>query len=189
MLSISLLSGCTNNTSSDNVEYTEDFTFALLNGNEKKTSDFAGKIALIDFTGVNCPYCVPQTFALERIYNDYSSEKVVIISIYSWMFQGETLQDINNLNNAYQCKSPCSEEERFSHLQIREFKEYYSKQDGLEIDWIIGMDDNSGTLYNKYPKIGIPFILILDEKGNIYYSKAGYTDYNTITGELNKLLT
>ena len=188
----SLLSGCTDNSSdnsnSNTTEYTENFSFLLLNGEEKHTSDFAGKIVIIDFTGVNCPYCVPQTFALEKIYNAYSIDKLVIISIYSWMFQGETIQDIENLNKAYQCKSPCADEEKFSYLQIREAKAYYGKQEGLELKWIIGVDDNVGTLYNKYPKVGIPYILILDKKGNIYYSNAGYTDNSIIITELNKII-
>ncbi len=184
----SLLSGCTNNSGSNNTEYIEAFSFLLLTEEEKNTSDYAGKVVIIDFTAVNCPYCVPQTFVLEKIYNDYSSNKVVIISIYAWMYLGETLQDIENLNKAYNCKSPCTEEETFPNLQIREFKEYYGKQDGLELNWIIGMDDIYGTLFYKYPKVGVPYILILDKKGNIYYSKSGYTDYNKITNELDNLI-
>jgi thiol-disulfide isomerase/thioredoxin len=185
----SLFSGCVNNsTEEEQIEYNTDFSFNLLTSEKINVSRYAGKIVLVDFTGVNCPYCVPQMFVLENIYNNYRNDDLVILSIYVWMVLGETIQDINNLIDAYRCSSPCDAEDNFSNVQLRDAKEYYGKQDGLELNWIFGYDDSVGTLYNEYGKKGIPYLLILDKKGNIYYSKAGYTDYNSLTIKLDELI-
>ena len=187
----SLVTGCTTNNSDDNdssdTGYSEIFSFNLLNGGKKITSDYEGKIVLLDFTGVTCPWCVPQTFALEAIYNDYSSDDLVIISIYVWMFR-ETVEDINNLLDAYSCVSPCDAEEGFTQISLRDSKQDYGKQNGMELKWVIGYDDSEGTLYYKYGQNGIPYILILDKNGNIYYSNPGYTDYYSITEKLDELI-
>jgi len=187
----SLVTGCTTNNSDDNdssdTGYSEIFSFNLLNGGKKITSDYEGKIVLLDFTGVTCPWCVPQTFALEAIYNNYSSDDLVIISIYVWMFR-ETVEDINNLLDAYSCVSPCDAEEDFTQISLRDYKQYNGKQNGMKLKWVIGYDDSEGTLYYKYGQNGIPYILILDKNGNIYYSNPGYTDYNSITEKLDELI-
>ena len=183
----SLFTGCTDNSSQETT-YSQDFYYILLNGEEKQISDYAGKIVLIDFTGVMCPYCVPQTFALEQIYNEYSNDDLEIISIFVWMILGETLQDINNLIDAYECSSPCDAENLFSQISLREAKNYFNKEDGLELKWVIGYDDSEGTLYENYGKNGVPYLVILDKNGNIYYSNAGYTDYKSLAEKLNELI-
>ena len=147
------------------------------------------KIVILDFTGVNCPWCVPQKFALDEIYNEYSNDDFVILSIYVWMVRGETVQDIINLLDAYTCLSPCDAEDDFSHIGLRDAKEYYGKQDGLELNWVFGYDDSEGTLYYKYGKDGIPYLLILDKIGNIYYSNHGYTTYSSLTEKLDELIS
>ncbi|KYK29973.1 hypothetical protein AYK20_09460 [Thermoplasmatales archaeon SG8-52-1] len=187
ILLFSFFTGCLNN-SSDEKTYSQDFVFNLLNGEQKNIRDFAGKIVLIDFTGANCGYCVPQMFALEQVYNTYDKNDLSIISIFVWMILGETVQDINNIIVAYECKSPCDAENLFSHVNLREAKDYFDKEDGLELNWVIGYDDSEGTLYEKYGKDGIPYLLILDKKGNIYYTKAGYTDYNGLTEILDEII-
>ncbi|MEE9572723.1 MAG: hypothetical protein V3W20_06745, partial [Candidatus Neomarinimicrobiota bacterium] len=126
-------------------------------------------------------------FALEAIYNDYSSDDLVIISIYVWMYR-ETVEDINNLLDAYSCVSPCDAEEDFTQISLRDYKQYYGKQNGMELKWLIGYDDSEGTLYYKYGQNGIPYILILDKNGNIYYSNPGYADYYSITEKLDELI-
>lgn len=188
ILFLSILSGCikTSDDSSNNVVYGEDFQFFLLDGSVKNVSDYAGKIVIVDFTGAYCPYCVPQTFVLEEIYNEYSSDDVVIVSIFVWMVLGETIQDITNLIAAYRCSSPCNAEEQFSRVSLRDAKEYYGKEEGLELSWVFGYDDSFGTLYNNYGKNGIPYLLILDKNGDIYYSNVGYTDYDSLTSKLPK---
>ena len=188
ILLVTLLIGCIDNSSNKTTEYEENFSFTLLDGTTQSTSFFAGKILIVDFTGAYCPYCVPQIFVLEEIYNDYSSDDIVILSIFVWMVLGETVQDVNDIIEAYRCVSPCDIEEKFSGVQLRDAKEYYGKQDGLELNWVFGYDDSEGTLYNNYGKNGIPYLLILDKNGNIYYSNVGYTDYDSLTDKLDELI-
>lgn len=187
----SLVTGCTTNNSDDNdssdTGYSEIFSFNLLDGGKKITSDYKGKIVLLDFTGVTCPWCVPQKFALEAIYNNYSIDDLVIISIYVWMYR-ETVEDINNLLDAYSCVSPCDAEEDFTQISLRDYKQLNGKQNGMKLKWVIGYDDSEGTLYYKYGQKGIPYILILDKNGNIYYSNPGYTRYYHITEKLDELI-
>ena len=185
LLSI-LFSGC---TTPSNSSYNEDFSFFILNGQEKHISTYAGKAVLIDFTGVNCPYCVPQIFALKEVENNYSSDDVVIISLFVWMILGETVQDISDLVDAYACESPCDAENAFTSIALREAKAYFNYAEGLELNWVIGYDDSEGTLYTKFGQKGIPYLLILDENGNIYYSNIGYTDYSTLAQKLDELIS
>jgi thiol-disulfide isomerase/thioredoxin len=188
ILLTSLLTGCLDNSSKDTSSYGEDFEFVLLNSEEKHMGEYSGKIVLIDFMGVNCFYCVPQIFTLEEIYNNYSSDEVVLLSINVWIAYGETIQDVEDLKEAYRCSSPCEAEDKFSHLSIREFKENYGKQDGLDLNWDFGLDDQSGTLLNKYANIGVPTLYILDKNGNTYYSNAGFTEYSVLAEKLDELL-
>ena len=184
-----LLSGC--NTSSDK-EYGENFSFTLLNGQEKHSSDYAGKVVLLDFTGVNCPYCVPQTFVLEEIYNQYGNADLEIISLYIWMNWPymETVGDIIDLIEAYRCSLGSDAKNKVSQADsIKYLKEISGKQNGIELNWVIGYDDSEGTLYNKYGQNGVPYLLILDKNGNIYYSSIGYTGYYSLTEKLDELIS
>jgi len=183
----SIFSGCTENSEIDG-EYKSDFSFTKIDGEEVHISSYKGKVVLIDFTGVNCVYCIPQKFVLDDIYNDYNRDEFEIISIYVWMLMGETVTDINNLLAAYRCSSPCDAEEEFNQLPIREYKEYFGKEDGINFNWQVAYDDSKGTLYKKYGQRGIPHIRILDKNGNVYYSNYGFTDYNNIKTRLDKLL-
>jgi thiol-disulfide isomerase/thioredoxin len=190
-LLVTFFSGCidesSNQTQTDDIDYVEDFEFTLLNGEKMMTSEFAGKILMIDFTGVNCPYCVPQMFALEEIYNNFSRDDIAIISINVWIIRGETPQDMANLMEAFRCTSPCEIEKEFSYLSIREYKELFGKQEGLDLNWIFGYD-NDGSIFNKYGEGGIPYLLILDKNGNVYYSFVGYTSYSELVTKLNELI-
>lgn len=157
---------------------------------KKHTHEYKGKIVLIDFMGVNCGWCVPQTFVLEDISNEYSSDELVILSIDVWIIYGETTQNVIDLIEAYRCISPCDTENKFSFLNIRYYKENFGKQDGLDLNWTFGVDDTAGTLFYKYIPAdgGIPMLYILDKNGNIYYSHAGYTEYSTLSAKIDELL-
>jgi thiol-disulfide isomerase/thioredoxin len=176
------------NSSNGSVKYSEDFTFTLLNGSKQSTSFYEGKVLIIDFTGVHCGWCIPQMFVLHEIYNDYKDDDVEVLSINVWTAYGETIEDVNKLFEAFECKSPCDAEDYYSDLQIRETKEYFGYEDGVDFEWTYGMDDSSGTISSKYKISGVPHIMILDKKGNIYYTKAGYTQYNGISEKLDEII-
>ena len=65
--------------------------------------------------------------------------------------------------------------------------------DSNNYDWAFGYDDASGTLYMEYiGQQGIPLIILLDENGNIYYTKPGYlngyTDYTMLSEKIEELI-
>lgn len=170
ILVLSSFSGCidnsSNDSSTDNTGYGEDFEFTLLDGSKMKMSEFKGNIVLIDLFGVNCQPCHYQMTTLEEISNVYKFKGVEIVSINVWISLGET-----------------------SEL-VEEFLIYFRDQLQINLDWTFGVDDDEGTIFNKYiPEgSGVPTIYILDKNGNIYYSNAGYTDYSILSGKLEELI-
>ena len=160
ILLIPLFSGCT--TESTNDSNAEDFEFTLLDGTKKRLSDYRGEYVLVDFFGVNCEPCQYQMLVLTQIYEDYT--QIEIISIDVWIALGET---------------PASVEQFVSSA-----KEY-----GVYLNWTFGVDDTAGTLFNKYASNGVPMLYLFDKNGNIYYSKAGYTEYSELAGKIDELIS
>ena len=92
-----------------------------------------------------------------------SIKNLEIISIDVWIIQGETA----NL--------------------VKQFLSDAEEQD-VSFDWVFGVDDVSGTLYFKYADSGVPMLYLLDENGNIYYTKAGYTEYSVLAEKIDELM-
>lgn len=184
LLLLILLTGC--NESSNNSGNAPDFSLKTLDENTIKLSDYIGRIVLLDFMGVNCGYCVPQMITLEDIRHYYSENDLVIMTIDVW---GDSAESVLALIEAYRCSSPCNMENTYSYLQIREYKSLAGKENGLELDWIFGLDSDS-KIASKYmkPTDGVPKIVIIDKKGNIYYEKTGYTRYSEISEKINKII-
>jgi thiol-disulfide isomerase/thioredoxin len=186
-------SGCTNNSNVN--DSGEKFSFILLNGESTNITEYRGKVVIIDLFGVACTWCVPQVYVLEEIRNTYSKNDLEIITIDVW---GDTSESIQDLIEAYRCKSPCYMEDQFSNLYVyvqgyvlsfRQAKEFFGKENGLELDWIFGLDNKEGTVVNTYTEGGaVPRLHILDENGNIYYSFNGYTEYSAITDKLDEII-
>ena len=163
VLLTSLFAGCLNDSSDKNMEYGADFQFTLLNGEKKSMSDYKGKIVLLDFMGANCGPCQLQIYVLEQLYDEYKNDGLEIVSIDVWIISGETIDIMHQFIQAFQ-------------------------QQGLDLDWLFGVDDTSGTLYYKYADSGVPMLYLLDKNGNIYYTKAGYTEYSVLAGKIDELL-
>jgi len=184
LLSMSFFIGCTEEKDNKSWGDAPDFSLTTLEDDTITLSDFQGKVILLDFTGVNCGWCVPQTIVLEQIRNEYSKEDLIIITIDVW---GDSESSISNLLEAYRCKSPCEMETTFSHLQIREFKSDVGMEDGLELDWYFGIDSEGEITEDYVPNTAVPKIVIIDKDGNIYYTNSGYTQYSTIKNTLDEL--
>jgi len=158
-----MFSGCIDN---DDKNSGLSFNFALLDGSDKNINEYQGKIVLIDFFGVTCPPCQYQLAVLAQIYQDYKGTNLEIISIDVWTLppRSETPEMIEELI-----------------AQARE-------QD-VFLDWTFGIDDSKGTLFNKYIEgNGVPMLYLLDENGNVYYSKTGLTDYSTLVNKIEELI-
>jgi len=156
----STLSGCIKN---DGPDESMSFEFTLIDGSTKNINEYRGKIVLIDFFGVYCKPCQYQMIVLKEIYDEYKSNEFEIISIDAWISLGET----TNL--------------------IEQFLSDAEEQ-GLSFNWIFGADDESGTLYDKYANEGVPMLYLLDRNGNIYYTKAGYTEYSVLVDKIEELI-
>jgi thiol-disulfide isomerase/thioredoxin len=137
----------------------EDFVFISLDGSKNKLSDYRGKIVILDMWATWCQPCQYQMVELERIYKEYSREKLEILSI-----------DIDTNENVN---------------QIQGFIDQFNKY-GYELNWIFGIEYDS---LNKYMPDGkIPALCIFDKKGNIYYSEVGYHDYLSLTSKIEELI-
>lgn len=149
-----------------NSPYAEAFVFSLLDGGVKNTSEYSGKIVLLDFMGVNCRPCQSMMRVLKDLSENYK-DQIEIVSIDVWIALGETPE------------------------LLREFVDYY-KENGVDLDWTFGYDDPSGTLFTKYASSGIPLVLVIDKDGNIYYTKEGYldgsSDYAVLAEKIDNLI-
>jgi thiol-disulfide isomerase/thioredoxin len=168
ILLILIFTGCINNSSdksnNNQILYTEDFEFKLLNGTKKNTSDYRNKNVLIDFFGVYCQPCRKQMLVLTQIFEKYKNSDLELLSIDAWIASGETA----NL--------------------VEQFISSYGEQ-GVYLNWTFGVDDRQGTLVNKYASKGVPTLYLLDKNGNIYYSKVGYTEYSILDEKIIELIS
>lgn len=160
---LSALSGCLQSPKNDN-DGGEDFTFTMLDGTTKHLENYRGKIVVLDLMAVNCQPCIYETISLKNISENYSSDKVAIISIDVWISLGETPE------------------------LVRDFIYAFNQQLDIELNWTFGVDDHQGTIMNKYAPEGVPTLYIFDQKGNIYYSHYGYENYATLASKLDELL-
>ncbi len=158
---LSILSGCIGSEDNTNSSKGEDFVFTTLDGNVKHLSDYRGRVVVLDLMGANCEPCVYEMFELKKIYENYGSDKVAILSIDVWVKYGETAQD------------------------LQAFKQYFS-QHGVELDWTFGLDDKNGNIWNKYAKEGslpVPTIYIFDQRGDVHFWHAGLSFFSEIPPE------
>ena len=187
---ILFFSGCTDvDTTSDSEVWgnAPDFTLKPLGEETIRLSDFMGKVVLLDFFGVDCGHCVQQTIALEQLRLEYSSDDLVIISIDVW---GDNAQVVSALIQAYRCGSPCELEEIFSYLYIREYKALSGMEDGLELDWIFGIDSTGNIAYEYVSNLQVPKVVIVDQNGNIYKENifSGLAERSVLSEKIDELI-
>lgn len=131
----------------------EDFTFSLLNGKSDKLSNYRGKVVIVDMWATWCNPCAAVMPELKKAYDATSRDEVEIISI-----------NIDSRENA---------------KMIQDFIDEFAES-GIELNWIFGMDTGN-VLSEKYMKEGaIPTLAIFDQKGILYFRKAGVVAYEEI---------
>jgi len=158
LIMISFLTGCTNNVSKEWGD-APDFSLKTLKGENIKLSDFLGKVIIIDLMGVDCQFCVYMMPVLRYISENYTDVVIISVDVYQY------------------------ETEAYLQSYIDAFKEHLN----MDLDWIFGMDSN-GSISQEYiaENEGVPKLVIIDQNGNIYYTKNGYTP-NAQTEISNKL--
>ncbi len=58
-----------------------DFQFQMPDGTTLFLSDLRGKVVLLNFWGVNCPYCVVEMPYLQKAHDELAADGVVILGI------------------------------------------------------------------------------------------------------------
>jgi peroxiredoxin len=58
-----------------------DFQMQMPDGTIKFLSDLHGKVVLLNFWRINCPYCMVEMPYLQAAYNELSADEVVILGI------------------------------------------------------------------------------------------------------------
>ncbi len=161
LITVSFLAGCTD-IKDVNSEWGDapDFSLKTLEGKNIKLSDYKGNIILLDFMGVDCPYCVYQMPALKSVSENYT--EIIIISIDVYQYETE----------AY----------------LQSFIDAFDRELGMKLDWIFGMDSDGSIAKDYVPDGGVPKVVLIDENGNIYHSFSGYTQYPEISKKLDKLI-
>lgn len=146
------MSGCLQSSKNNN-DGGEDFTFTTLNGTEKNLSDYRGKVVLLDMWATWCFPCQLVMPELKKIYGNYSRDELEIISI------NIDLQESAQL--------------------IQSYRDWFNDTYGIELNWIFGRDD--GSISEKYLKEGkIPSLAIFDQNGRLYFNEAGLVAYDEI---------
>jgi thiol-disulfide isomerase/thioredoxin len=54
--------------------------------------------------------------------------------------------------------------------------------------WTFVLDDNKEDVAKAYEVSAIPKLIIIDKKGNIYYTHVGYMQYSALSEKIDKLL-
>ena len=133
----------------------DDFTFTDSNGITKNLGDYRGKVVILDMWATWCIPCLTQMIELQKIYENYSHDDLVIISINI-----DPQEDTALINN---------------------YRENVSMYYNLSLDWIFGNDDPAGTIWYKYQlEGGIPTLCIFDQRGKLWFSQEGVSMFSDI---------
>ncbi len=147
----STLSDQPSENNNSEVEEGDDFAFTALDGSEMHLSDYRGKIVILDMWATWCSPCQYQMLDLKKAYDNYSRNELEILSI-----------NIDSREDAQ---------------QIQDFIDQFAQYD-YELSWVFGMEDDSLDEY--MPSGSIPTLCIFDQKGNLYFSHAGFSPYSEI---------
>ena len=139
----------------------EDFIFTSVDGNEIHLSTYRGKIVVLDMWATWCNPCLSQIIELQKIYNQYSRDTLEIFSVD--IDPSETLQ------------------------QIKDFRDSFKLQKGIDLNWILGKDD--GSIWQKYMiSGGIPTLCIFDQEGKLFYQNEGLENAVRLSQKIDDLL-
>lgn len=136
-----------------------DFSFKTLKGNTIKLSDYLGKVILLDFMGVDCYWCYYQVPDLKAISENYTDLIIISIDVYR------------------------SETEEY----LQSYIDWWRTNQSIDMDWDYGLDKNLEIAKVYVTEGGVPKIVIIDQKGNVYYQNVGYTRYHEIAPVLDEL--
>lgn len=140
-----------------------EVSFTTLDGLHRTTSapPFRGKVVLIDLMAANCPPCNEEMPDLLSFQESIQGMGVEIVSLSIWVEQpgfGETVED------------------------LKAFQERWGA------DWTFGVPDDTLSLVVKYNVQFPPFKILLDEDGNVVWTKAGQTTKEVLMQAVGEVL-
>ncbi|KYK30278.1 MAG: hypothetical protein AYK22_04025 [Thermoplasmatales archaeon SG8-52-3] len=131
----------------------EEFYFTNLKGDIENLNDYRGKVVILDLWATWCNPCHAVMPELKKIYDHYGRNDLEIMSV-----------NIDYRENVQ---------------YIQSFIDWFEEQYNIELNWIFGRDEDS--ILEKYMNEGaIPTLAVFDQKGRLYYRKAGVHAYKEI---------
>jgi len=150
-----------NNNPNINKQKAPLFTLTDIDGNVVKLENLTGKVVILNFFDTQCTYCIPEISELSKIYEQYSSDDVVIISIDVYPPNIDTIEVLNQFRQDHQ------------------------------ISWIIAQDTAGVfDAYITGPQKGTPTTVIVDQEGFIspHSPFIGLESSSTFSDEIDSLL-
>ena len=129
-----------------------------INSEPLKLSDLQGKVILIEFWTYSCPYCRTALPYVNKFYNTYHDQGLLVIGIHS----------------------PKNEEEQ-SRVLVKDAIAAY------DIHYPIALDNNFET-WDNYNAEGWPSFYLINRKGYVVFVSYGAENYDIIENNIQFLL-
>ncbi len=133
-------------------------TVKWLNGEPQTMANLKGKVVLVNFWTYSCINCIRSLPYLEKLYQDYSNQGLVVLGIHTPQYAFEKVTE--NVLTAIQ---------RYNiHYPI--------------------IQDNSYAVWNAYNNQFWPAVYLVDRDGKIVYTRLGEANYDLTENAIRQLV-
>ena len=147
--------GSSNGEASQKTTPAIDFELQDQFGNLHKLSDYKGKVVFLNFWATWCPPCKQEMPDIQKLYENYGSNKedVIILGV----------------------ASPKSEHNQFTQEQDKDHVISFLKENNYTYPTVL---DTSGTLQQDYAISSYPTTFMIDTQGNVFGYLPGMMSYD-----------